>query len=163
MAPTQVTTFKAVELECSPSPLPSPPGRGRPLGAVLAIWSVANCSTRCALPEIGPEFCLSWGRASLVSKASAALSGVAAINGYTLATRNTPAATIVAAWISALTGVGPSIASGNQTCSGTWPDLPIAPQKIRSEIAVDTARPALVGCATRRANEDCSRQPCPSS
>ena len=27
--------------------------------------------------------------------------------------------------MSALTGVGPSIASGNQTCSGTWPDLPI--------------------------------------
>ncbi len=30
----------------------------------------------------------------------------------------TPAATIVAAWIRAETGVGPSIASGNQTCSG---------------------------------------------
>ena len=35
----------------------------------------------------------------------------------------TPAATIVAAWIKAETGVGPSIASGNQTCSGTWADL----------------------------------------
>ena len=31
----------------------------------------------------------------------------------------------------ALTGVGPSIASGNQTCSGNCPDLPTAPQKIR--------------------------------
>jgi len=29
-------------------------------------------------------------------------------------TMNTPAVTIVAAWISALTGVGPSIASGSQ-------------------------------------------------
>ena len=29
-----------------------------------------------------------------------------------------PAATIVAAWISADTGVGPSIASGSHTCSG---------------------------------------------
>jgi len=28
--------------------------------------------------------------------------------------KNTPAVTIVAAWIRALTGVGPSIASGNQ-------------------------------------------------
>ncbi len=47
----------------------------------------------------------------------------------TLATRYTPAATIVAACIKALTGVGPSIASGSQTCSGNWADLPIAPQK----------------------------------
>jgi len=39
-----------------------------------------------------------------------------------------PAATIVAAWMSADTGVGPSIASGSQTCSGICADLPIAPQ-----------------------------------
>src|SRR4051794_15532585 len=44
----------------------------------------------------------------------------------------TPAATIVAAWINAETGVGPSIASGNQTCSGNWADFPTAPQKIKS-------------------------------
>ena len=42
----------------------------------------------------------------------------------------TPAATIVAAWMSALTGVGPSIASGSQTCSGNCAILPTAPQKI---------------------------------
>src|SRR5438105_14817973 len=76
-------------------------------------------------------------------------------NGYTRATRNTPAATIVAAWISALTGVGPSIASGNQTWSGNCPDLPTAPQKIRSAMKVALAptnnRPAF------------SRQPLPSS
>ena len=35
--------------------------------------------------------------------------------GLHLATRKTPAVTIVAACISALTGVGPSIASGSQT------------------------------------------------
>ena len=40
----------------------------------------------------------------------------------------TPAVTIVAAWISAETGVGPSIASGSQTCSGNWADLPTAPR-----------------------------------
>ena len=38
-----------------------------------------------------------------------------------------PAVTIVAAWIKADTGVGPSIASGNQTCKPTWADLPTAP------------------------------------
>ena len=34
--------------------------------------------------------------------------------GNSRATKNTPATTIVAAWISADTGVGPSIASGSQ-------------------------------------------------
>ena len=44
------------------------------------------------------------------------------------AIRYTPAVTIVAAWMSAETGVGPSIASGNHTCNGNWADLPIAPR-----------------------------------
>ena len=35
----------------------------------------------------------------------------------------------MAACIKAETGVGPSIASGNHTCSGNCADLPIAPQK----------------------------------
>ena len=50
--------------------------------------------------------------------------------------RNTPAVTIVAAWMSAETGVGPSIASGSQTCSGNCALLPIAPRKNSSAIAV---------------------------
>ncbi len=37
--------------------------------------------------------------------------------------------TIVAAWMRADTGVGPSIASGSQTWSGNWALLPIAPMK----------------------------------
>ena len=45
------------------------------------------------------------------------------------ATKYTPAVTIVAAWISADTGVGPSMASGSQTCSGSCADLPAAPTK----------------------------------
>ncbi len=47
------------------------------------------------------------------------------------ATRYTPAVTIVAAWISADTGVGPAIASGNHTCSGICADLPVAPMNSR--------------------------------
>ena len=47
------------------------------------------------------------------------------------ATRYTPAVTIVAAWISADTGVGPAIASGSQTCSGICADLPVAPMNSR--------------------------------
>ena len=42
--------------------------------------------------------------------------------------RNTPAATIVAAWMRALIGVGPAIASGSQVCSGNCADLPQTPQ-----------------------------------
>ena len=51
-------------------------------------------------------------------------------------TRYTPAVTIVAAWISADTGVGPAMASGNQTCSGNCADFPIAPANNSSAITV---------------------------
>src|SRR5438045_3711307 len=50
-------------------------------------------------------------------------------NGLIRATMNMPAVTIVAAWISAEIGVGPSIESGSQTCSGTCALLPMAPMK----------------------------------
>ncbi len=50
--------------------------------------------------------------------------------GNIRATRKTPAATMVAAWIRALTGVGPSMASGSHTWRGNWADLPAAPAKI---------------------------------
>ncbi len=43
------------------------------------------------------------------------------------ATMKMPAVTMVAAWISAEIGVGPSIESGSQTCSGNCALLPIAP------------------------------------
>ncbi len=51
--------------------------------------------------------------------------------------RYTPAATIVAAWISADTGVGPAIASGSQTCRGNCADLPTVPPNSRMA-AIDT-------------------------
>src|ERR1700694_4159077 len=41
-------------------------------------------------------------------------------SGDMRATMKMPAVTIVAAWISAEMGVGPSIESGSQTCSGKW-------------------------------------------
>ena len=67
--------------------------------------------------------------------------------GKNRATRKTPAATIVAAWISALTGVGPSIASGSHVCSGNWPDLPTAPAKMPAAIQVATP-PAIIPVST---------------
>ena len=50
-----------------------------------------------------------------------------------------PATTMVAAWISAETGVGPSIASGSQMCSGACADLPAAPASMPSVTPVSTA------------------------
>ena len=47
-----------------------------------------------------------------------------------------PAVTIVAAWIRAETGVGPSIASGSQTWSGICALLPTAPQKSSRQMTV---------------------------
>src|SRR5215212_1271925 len=51
-------------------------------------------------------------------------------------TRYTPAVTMVAAWISADTGVGPSMASSSQDCSGTCADFPQAPS--------NSSRPRMV-------------------
>src|SRR5271154_2427474 len=48
---------------------------------------------------------------------------------------------MVAAWIRADTGVGPSIASSSQDCSGTWADLPQAPSSSSSPSAVATPDP----------------------
>src|SRR5580658_6573648 len=53
--------------------------------------------------------------------------GAYSISGDIRAIRNTPAVTMVAAWMRAETGVGPSIASGSQTCRPNCADLPMAP------------------------------------
>ena len=63
-------------------------------------------------------------------------SSEAARTGLIRTIRKTPAVTIVAAWISAETGVGPSIASGSQKYSGSCADLPTAPRNSRAAIAV---------------------------
>ncbi len=52
------------------------------------------------------------------------------------ATMKMPAVTIVAAWIRAEIGVGPSIESGSHTCSGTCADLPIAPMNRQMQMTV---------------------------
>src|SRR5512136_766216 len=53
----------------------------------------------------------------------------------------------------ALTGVGPSIASGSQTCSGNWADLPIVPANSSSPANPATESPTMYdGCSARLAN-----------
>ena len=66
-------------------------------------------------------------------------------SGDIRATMKIPAVTIVAAWISAEIGVGPSIESGSQMCSGTCADLPIAPTKRHTQTIVAT----LQGCPAK--------------
>ena len=53
--------------------------------------------------------------------------GASSNSGDRRQTMKTPAVTMVAAWISADTGVGPSMASGSQVCRPSWADLPMAP------------------------------------
>ena len=50
---------------------------------------------------------------------------------------------MVAAWISAETGVGPSMASGSQTCSGSCALLPAAPTKSSRPISVSAPPQAV--------------------
>ena len=69
---------------------------------------------------------------------TAAASGACSKSGCRRAIRYTPAVTIVAAWISAETGVGPSMASGSQVCSGTWADLAKAPTSSRRQPATSS-------------------------
>src|SRR5689334_22757373 len=61
--------------------------------------------------------------------------------GKSRATKYTPATTMVAACIKAETGVGPSMASGNQMCNGNMADFPAPPMKMRSIAQVVTDKP----------------------
>src|SRR5713101_3040843 len=61
------------------------------------------------------------------------------------ATMKMPAVTMVAAWISAEIGVGPSIESGSQTCSGNCALLPIAPMKRQMQVTVMSIQLVMPG------------------
>ena len=73
--------------------------------------------------------------APIIATTASAVSEYSKI-GDSLATMKIPAVTIVAAWIRAETGVGPSIASGSQVWRPSWADLPMAPMKSRMQITV---------------------------
>src|ERR1700733_10117235 len=70
-------------------------------------------------------------------------------SGDMRATMKIPAVTIVAAWISAEIGVGPSIESGSHTCSGTCADLPIAPtnRQMHTTVIADHSVPGKIALA----------------
>ena len=79
--------------------------------------------------------------------------GASTNSTWVRAIRYTPAVTIVAAWISALTGVGPAMASGSQVCSGSCADLPTAPPSSRAAAAMASAG-ADAATWPRRARSD---------
>src|SRR5581483_88390 len=60
-------------------------------------------------------------------------------SGDMRATMKIPAVTMVAAWISAEMGVGPSMESGSHTCSGTCADFPIAPTNRQMQMSVSAS------------------------
>lgn len=57
---------------------------------------------------------------------------------------------MVAAWMRAETGVGPSIASPSQDCSGTWADLPHAASSSIRAMPVSVAPPPWCSSAAFR-------------
>src|ERR1700688_1089413 len=59
-------------------------------------------------------------------------------SGDMRATMKMPAVTMVAAWIRAEIGVGPSMESGSHTCRGNCADLPMAPMNRQMQMTVST-------------------------
>ncbi len=54
---------------------------------------------------------------------------------------------MVAAWMRADTGVGPSIASGSQMCRGIMADLPMPPMNMSTKAQVSAEPPMNTGAA----------------
>src|ERR1700744_6409902 len=65
-------------------------------------------------------------------------------SGDMRATMKMPAVTMVAAWMSAEIGVGPSMESGSQMCSGTCADLPMAPMNRQMQVKVMAGQVTLL-------------------
>src|ERR1700691_2624084 len=61
-------------------------------------------------------------------------------SGDMRATMKMPAVTMVAAWISAEIGGGPSMESGSHTCRGTCAALPMAPTNRQMQVKVIAAQ-----------------------
>src|SRR4051795_7381100 len=99
----------------------------------MSFWATAIVAANSAV--ITPTQAMSVGSQSADTASS----------GLMRTIRNTPAVTIVAAWIRADTGVGPAIASGSQRYSGSWALLPQAPMTSTAAmpVAVLGASPPL--------------------
>ncbi len=83
---------------------------------------------------------------------SSSTSGASRNSPWVRAIRYTPAVTMVAAWISAETGVGPAMASASQVCSGSWADLPTAPPSSARVARVIHRSPSAKRCGASVSN-----------
>ena len=63
---------------------------------------------------------------------------------------------MVAAWINADTGVGPSIASGNQICNGNMADFPAPPININVKPQVSILAPKKLALVMLKNSGDCA-------
>src|SRR5712691_11678779 len=86
----------------------------------------------CAMPTLAAKIAVVPPITPTTANAPGAYSNI----GDNRATMKTPAVTIVAAWIKAETGVGPSIASGSQVWRPSCADFPIAPTNNRMQAMV---------------------------
>src|SRR5450756_844810 len=79
-------------------------------------------------------------------------------SGDMRATMKIPAVTMVAAWINAEIGVGPSIESGSQTCSGNCADLPMAPMNRQMQITDISSQgtPGMISMVVLTMPDDCA-------
>ena len=63
---------------------------------------------------------------------------------------------MVAAWINADTGVGPSIASGNQICKGNMADFPAPPINSKVKPQVSILAPKKLALVMLKNSGDCA-------
>src|SRR5713226_7241784 len=87
----------------------------------------------CAMPTLAAKIAV----VPPITPTKASALGEYSNIGDNRATMKTPAVTIVAAWMRAETGVGPSIASGSQVWRPSWADFPIAPTNRRMQASVN--------------------------
>src|SRR4051812_6487817 len=100
--------------------------------------------SHCFRPIVAAKIAVSAPTTTTVSDAT----GASEKRKLLRAIRYTPAVTIVAAWMSAETGVGPAIASGNHTYSGICALLPVQPRNRNRQIAVTSAPPGIADAVT---------------
>ena len=95
-------------------------------------YAITLFKSFCSKPVVAAKNAVHAPRIATIFKDT----GLYSNTGELLVIKKTPAVTIVAAWINAETGVGPSIASGSQECKPNCADLPTAPIKSKIPIIV---------------------------
>ncbi len=97
--------------------------------------------------------------AAPITATTSSVRGASSNSTWLRASTYTPAVTMVAAWIKAETGVGPSIASGSQMKSGICALLPVAPRNRSSVAVVMAAPPATNTCGAAEKTRSKSSDP----